>query len=130
MRPFREAMIREQREIKPFGVHYNALSMVVAATDAVATVLGHSEHYLSKGSAPRDQRPSDQSPTRPPSRVIGLRRRLMAWDRRGERRRLANFDFNDDLVEGDAGLDGCKLPQVIQHGCDAFSVRALCDGGR
>jgi hypothetical protein len=52
-------MIREQAEIKPFGVYYNGLSTVIAAIDAVATLLGHSEHYWSHGSAPRPQRPPD-----------------------------------------------------------------------
>jgi hypothetical protein len=40
MRPCREAMIREQRELKAFGVYYNGLSTVIAAIDAVATLLG------------------------------------------------------------------------------------------
>jgi hypothetical protein len=59
MRPCREALLHEQAELKPFGVHYNGLSTVIAAIDAVATLLGHSEHYWSHGSAPRPQWPPD-----------------------------------------------------------------------
>jgi hypothetical protein len=61
MRPCREAMTRQMSEVKPFGVFYSGMLTVVAAIDAMATLLGRSEHYWATGSAPR---PEERKPDR------------------------------------------------------------------
>jgi hypothetical protein len=53
MRPCREAMTRQMSEVKPFGVFYSGMLTVVAAIDAMATLLGRPEHYWATGSTPR-----------------------------------------------------------------------------
>jgi hypothetical protein len=45
MRACREAMTRQMSEVKPFGVCYSGMLTVVAAIDAVETLLGRPEHY-------------------------------------------------------------------------------------
>jgi hypothetical protein len=52
MRPCREAMTRAMSEVKPFGVYYCGMQTVIAAIDAMATLLGQGEHFWEKGSAP------------------------------------------------------------------------------
>jgi hypothetical protein len=55
----REAMISEQRELKFFGVFYKGLSTVIAAIDALATLLVYPERHWSEGSALRPQPPPE-----------------------------------------------------------------------
>jgi hypothetical protein len=56
MRPCREAMRRAMSEVKPFGVYYCGMLTVVAAIDAMATLLiGKEDHFWATGSAPRPE---------------------------------------------------------------------------
>jgi hypothetical protein len=38
-------MTRQMSKVKPFGVFYSGMLTVVAAIDAMATLLGRPEHY-------------------------------------------------------------------------------------
>jgi hypothetical protein len=60
MRRCREAMTRQMSEVKPFGVFYSGMLTVVAAIDALATLLGRPEHYWTTGSTPRPERKPDR----------------------------------------------------------------------
>jgi hypothetical protein len=58
LRPCREAMNREMGEVKPFGVYYCGMLTVVAAIDAMATLLiGREDYFWAKGSAPAPSEP-------------------------------------------------------------------------
>jgi hypothetical protein len=64
MRTCREAMIRACSQVKPMGTTYQGLSMVVAAIDALASLLnGRNDYFWAKGGgateAERKQRTDD-----------------------------------------------------------------------
>jgi hypothetical protein len=61
MLPCRKAMIDAMVNVKPMGVLYHGLSMVVSAIDALATLLiGREGYFWATGSTPMNRSVKDQ----------------------------------------------------------------------